>query len=69
VAQFKRNLSNTEGTVTNFKNYTTQYNQAVTKREQMRMGVDEEGNPIDGGSILSLGLSIRVDIWTLEAQN
>lgn len=55
VAQFKRNLSNTEGTVTNFKNYTTQYNQAVTKREQMRMGVDEEGNPIDGGSILSLG--------------
>jgi len=55
VAQFKRNLSNTEGTVTNFKNYTTQYNQAVTKREQMRMGVDEEGNPIDGGSILSKG--------------
>jgi hypothetical protein len=55
VAQFKRNLSNTEGTVTNFKNYTTQYNQAVTKREQMRMGVDEEGNPIDGGSILSRG--------------
>ena len=55
VAQFKRNLSNTEGTITNFKNYTTQYNEAVTKREQMRMGVDEEGNPIDGGSILSKG--------------
>ena len=55
VAQFKRNLKNTEGTITNFKNYTTQYNEAVTKREQMRMGVDEEGNPIDGGSILSRG--------------
>jgi len=55
VAQFKRNLSNTEGTITNFKNYTTQYNEAVTKREQMRMGVDGEGNPIDGGSILSRG--------------
>ena len=55
VAEFKRNLLNTEGMVTNFKNYTTQYNEAVAKRDRMRMGVDEEGQPIDGGSILSRG--------------
>ena len=55
VAEFKRNLTNTEGLVTNFKNYTTQYNEAVAKREQMRMGVDAEGNPIEGGPILSAG--------------
>ena len=55
VAEFKRNLKNTEGLVTNFKNYTAQYNQAVAKREQMRMGIDAEGNPIEGGPILSAG--------------
>lgn len=61
VAEFKRNLTNTEGLVTNFKNYTTQYNEAVAKRDRMRMGVDEEGNPIEGGPILSEG-----DGWLMQ---
>lgn len=61
VAEFKRNLTNTEGLVTNFKNYTTQYNEAVAKRDRMRMGVDAEGNPIEGGPILSEG-----DGWLMQ---